>query len=103
LATVDFAVLDKMATALKVAKVEETADETATEEETADELDMSYLEYDEATAPAKKLSSNNKAAPQSKQTNYSGRAGGKPATRTGRAPTPPDIFNFDDANNLTEN
>lgn len=117
LSTVEFSVLDKMASAFKVnasAATEETEPEP-TEEETVEAFDMGFLAYGEGGASdtvaekdangnvvEKQLTGSARSAAIGKAQNYAGKSGTPQRTASGRKgiPAPPNVFDFDDAGRL---
>lgn len=104
LETVDFAVLDKMASAFSRTASQEAVTEEKEEEEN---LDLGYMDYEEGDDKKKatggdaanaQLSGKKAAAGADKKkppvTTYAGRPGGKGDAGNRGVPTPPDIFSF---------
>jgi hypothetical protein len=105
LATIDFTILDKMATTYRVAtKVdgEEEESNTATVEET---YDFSYLNFGNADTVSNKNTKLNVLAGKSdtkKAVDFSGRPGGRSANSPNRVPVAPEIFSFNGDGTLKE-
>lgn len=118
LSSVEFSVLDKMASAFKVNAAAAEEPEPEPQEETAvEDFDMGFLAYGEGGASdtvAEKDASGNvvekqltgtqgqRTASIGKAQNYAGRPGAPQRAASGRKgiPPPPDVFNFDDAGRL---